>query len=136
MFEPNVNFTAQIKDYMQALGGHRFHSMNAFIVENDMGIHFYSYLTWIATVRPSSFVIVNGCFDCYSLTTSRQFSRFLHEYTSLDLQEIKWAYKELSDGDYSPIDSGECICASADDVMCNYVTFVSDYDFYKGFISK
>lgn len=136
MFEPNVNFTEQIKDYMQALGGQRFHNMNAFIVNDANGIHFYSYTTWIATIKPNTTVVVNGRFDCYSPTTSRQFGRFLREYTSLDLNEVKWAFKELSKGGYSPVETGEYICASADDFMCNYVGFVRDFQSFMASISK
>lgn len=136
MFDYNVRFNEQIKDYMQALGGHRFHSMNAFIVKDDNGIHFYSYCTWIATVKPNSTVVVNGYFDCYSPTTSRQFNKFLHEYTSLDLQEIKWAFNELRRGGHNPTETGEYICASVDDVMCNYVGFVKDYQSFIDSISK
>lgn len=135
MFD-SCNFNEQIKDYMQAMGGKRFHSMNAFIVRDAGGIHFYSYRTWIATIQHNTTVVVNGRFDCYSPTTSRQFGRFLREYTSLDLNEVKWAYKMLSEGGFNPTETGEYICASADDVMCNYVTFVKDLKAYKDSILK
>lgn len=69
--------------------------------------------------------MVNGRFDCYSPSTSRQFGKFLLEYTSIRFKDVKWAYNYLCDDDYTPIDSGECVCVND---VC--VTFISDFNCY------
>lgn len=95
------------------MGGKRFHSMNAMIIEKDGFTFFYSYRTLIAKVYPNALIMVDCRFNEFSRTTIKQLGRFLREYTVCDYLSVKEAYAELSKGGYAPEYTSEVYNCSA-----------------------